>query len=194
MRTGRQRPGTGGLPGGCPTPSPALTSAWDTAQGLPKASASLGSAPPGPASLPAAQVSPGCSGSHSRPGPSSRSAGAPGTASHTWHRRSAGGGAEAEAGQLRAGAVAPADRQTDGRKHRRREGERAVLGHWASLTGALLFAWCLPGRLHVSVSVGVPREATGRLPARTRPPPEGWGPGLHQERLRRCPGQSVWAE
>lgn len=32
---------------------------------------------------------PGCSGSHSRPGPSSHSAGAPGTASHTWRRQSA---------------------------------------------------------------------------------------------------------
>ena len=34
---------------------------------------------------------PGCSGSRSRPGPSSHSAGGPGTASHTWRRQSAGG-------------------------------------------------------------------------------------------------------
>lgn len=37
------------------------------------------------------QAIPGCSGSHSRLGPSSHSAGAPGTASRIWHRQSAEG-------------------------------------------------------------------------------------------------------
>ena len=54
-------------------------------------------AAPHPTALP--QAAPGCSGSHSRPGPSSHNAGAPGTASHTWRRRSAGEGGEGQGWQ-----------------------------------------------------------------------------------------------
>lgn len=48
----------------------------------------LGLRRPHPSTL-CSRALPGCSGSHSRPDPSSHSAGALGTASHTWRRRSA---------------------------------------------------------------------------------------------------------
>ena len=62
-----------------------------------------------PTTLP--QAAPGCSGSHSRPGPSSHNAGAPGTASHTWRRRSAGEGGEGQGWQSRSRSHLPGRRQ-----------------------------------------------------------------------------------
>lgn len=54
---------------------------------------------------PLSRALPGCSGSHSRPGPSSHSAGAPGTASHTWRRQSAGVVGGCREGSVRPGAT-----------------------------------------------------------------------------------------